>query len=230
MRPRSFRSLKTALAGGAGDADAQDSTSSPDSLPRSQGEFAFRGEVAGGWEILSARVQRTARKHMHEGETILFCLRGDWSHSLLAFEDRVLVVKPGIMAGTAFGALTATFYYQDITGIEVNTGLVTAVIEISTPSYQATARRSWVQVGSLNDHDRDPYRVSNCLPIYRRSLAKYEPYVAQLREKIREAKNVPEIKASGGFASELEKLANLHATGALSDDEFSRAKAALLGK
>jgi hypothetical protein len=120
-----------------------------EAAPGKQSELSYRGEVAGGWEILSGRVQRAAQKHMEEGERVLFCLRGDLSHSLIAFEDRVLVVKRGIMAGTAFGALTATFYYPDITGIEVNTGLLTAVIEISTPSYQATARRSWVQVGSL---------------------------------------------------------------------------------
>jgi len=197
--------------------------------PLSQGELTFRGEVAGGWEVLSGRVQRAARKHMNEGEPVLFCLRGDLSHSLIAFEDRVLVVKPGIMAGTAFGALTATFFYTDITGLELNTGLLTAVIEISTPSYQATARRSWVQVGSLNDHDRDPYRVSNCIPLFRPSLKKYEPYVAQLREKIRQAKSTPGAPAPRGVGSELEKLANLHASGALSDEEFSRAKSALLG-
>ncbi len=191
------------------------------STPSKQSELAFRGEVAGGWNILSGRVQRAATKHMQEGEPILFCLRGDFSHSLIAFEDRVLVVKPGIMAGTAFGALTATFHYGDITGVELNTGLLTAVLEISTPSYQATARRSWKHVGKGEAHDKDPYRLSNCIPLYRRSLKKYEPYLAQLRQKIREEKNTrsDDARLSGGVAAELEKLAVLHSAGSLSDEE-----------
>jgi hypothetical protein len=130
------------------------------------------------------------------------------------------------MAGTTFGALTASFYYRDITGFEPNTGLITAVLEVSTPSYQATARRSWVQIGSLEDHDRDPYRVSNRIPLYRASLKKYEPYLAKLRAKLREAKAAPPSLSAPGIAAQLEQLVN--ASGALSDDEFQRAKATIL--
>jgi hypothetical protein len=42
---------------------------------KAQNELTFRGEVAGGLEILSGRVQRAARKYMGEDEPVLFCLR-----------------------------------------------------------------------------------------------------------------------------------------------------------
>lgn len=68
---------------------------------------------------------------------------GNFNQSLVALDERILVVKTGFMAGTTFGGRVTSFHYKDITGIKVNTGLITGVIEISTPSYQATEEKDW---------------------------------------------------------------------------------------
>ena len=46
------------------------------------------------------------------------------------------------MAEAAFGARVTSFYYRDINGIKVSTGLAMGVIEINTPRYKVHKRRT----------------------------------------------------------------------------------------
>lgn len=110
------------------------------------------------------------------------------------------------MAGATFGSRVTVFHYKDITGMEINTGLLNGVIEISTPSYQSTKEKDWWSV----DRDRDPLTVSNCIPIEKAKLKEYQPYLEQLRQKIRDAKSTTELNSQlyhngKSIGSELEK-------------------------
>jgi hypothetical protein len=67
------------------------------------------------------------------------------------------------MAGSTFGARVTSFDYRNITAIEVNKKLVTAVIEVIAAGYQGTASTNfWSSKDGV-----DPYRISNCLPLGR---------------------------------------------------------------
>jgi len=64
-------------------------------------------------------------------------------------------------------------------------------------------------------------------------LKEYQPYLEKLRQKIREAKTIttssPQFYPIGkDIGSELEKLASLHSSGMLSNEEFEQAKRKLL--
>lgn len=185
--------------------------------------------VVGNIEILSKKVKMLAEENMDQDEKVLFCLVGNFNQSLIVLDKRILVIKTGFMAGATFGGRVTSFHYKDITGIEVNVGLINGVIEISTPSYQATKEKDWWSM----DRDRDPMKVSNCIPIEKAKLKEYQPYLEKLRQKIRDAKatttSSPQLYPSGkDIGSELEKLASLHSSGVLSDDEFEQAKRKLL--
>jgi hypothetical protein len=84
-------------------------------------------KVAGGAEILSNRLRTLVQPHISEGESIQFCLLskkvGGWNQAIVALTDRLLMLKPGFMAEDTFGPRVISFYYRDITSIEVNTGL-----------------------------------------------------------------------------------------------------------
>jgi hypothetical protein len=165
-------------------------------------------------------------RHISENEQVLFCLRGSLSHTLIALEERLLIVKPGFHAGTTFGSLVTTIYYQDVVGIQVHTFLVSGWIEVSSPSFQGRERKRNRQP---RGSDRDIYKLPNCVPISKRRLVASQDALAQLRARIEFCKRYarstfepPPLVAS------LERIANLRRSGALSEPEYDRLKEVLL--
>lgn len=206
-------------------------------------------KVAGGAELLSNELKELVQRHMGEGESIRFCLLSrdtrEWNQAIVALTDRLLMIKPSLGAETTLGPRVISFYYRDITGIEVNTGLINGVIEINTPGYQGNGHKV---PRDIKNEDKDPYRATNRIPIRKRYLKEYKPYIDMLRAMERAAKQkrvassparsggslsselgtLASLRASGAL-SELEKLASLRASGVLTDEEFQRARRRLLG-
>jgi len=191
-------------------------------------ELESRGrQVVGGIEILSRRVRREVERQVSDHEHVLFCLRGSLNHSLIALDERLLIVKPGFHAGTTFGTLTTTFYYPDVTGIQLHTFIFTGWIEVSSPSFQGRERKRNRQPRTS---DRDVYKLPNCVPISKRRVDAYHEALGRLRERIETAKRqVPVVSAeTSPLIASLERIANLRRTGALSEPEYERLKAVLL--
>ena len=200
--------------------------------------------VAGGAELLSNELRKLVQPYISEGESIQFCLLsrniGGWNQAIVTLTDRLLMIKPGLMARTTSGPPVISFYYRDIIGIEVITGLINGVIEINTPVYQRTRQKVFWKT---KNEDRDPYKVVNCLPISKKHLKEYKPYIDRLRAMERAAKqervissppwnesslsseleSLASLRASG-VLPELGKLASLRASGVLTEEEFQRAK------
>lgn len=208
------------------------------------------GDRGKGRAALPPKVARAIQAHMDPDEEILFCVVGASNQSLVALADRLMIVKPGFVAGATFGARVTTFGYEDITAIEANTGLLMGVLEVCTASYQASKTKDYWS----SRKDRDPFKISNCVPIAKQSIAAYQPQLQEIRRRINRAKAAPINAPSGGDAStgsfgarasgapaaggsspalsiadELRKLAELKEEGLLSDDEFAAAKSSLLG-
>jgi hypothetical protein len=188
-------------------------------------------KVAGEVEDLPKKLREPAQQNMSDGESIEFYILGASSQAIVALKDRLLVIKPGWMAEAAFGARVTSFYYRDINGIKVDTGLVMGVIEINTPSYQGTQEKDY---WSHKNKDRDPRKVTNCLPISKTDLKRYKPHIDRLSTMIRAAKHegIVQLPAqdSSSLSAELEKLASLRELGALSEEEFQQAKRRVLGQ
>jgi hypothetical protein len=183
--------------------------------------------VVGSIDILSGRVRREVERQVSEHEHVLFCLRGSLNHSLVALDERLLIVKPGFHAGTTFGTLTTTFYYGDVTGIQLHTFIFTGWIEVSSPSFQGRERKRNRQPRTS---DRDVYKLPNCIPIAKRRVEAYHEALAWLRERIEAAKRQAAVSSSEAspLIASLERIANLRSTGALSEPEYERLKGVLL--
>jgi hypothetical protein len=185
-----------------------------------------RKVVAGGLEVLSSRVLEEVERHSSPDECVLFCLRGCLNHSLIAFDERLLIVKPGFHAGTTFGSLVTTFYYQDVTGIQLHTFLFSGWIEVSSPSFQGRERKKNRQP---RGSDRDVYKLPMCVPISKRRVGDYHPYMQKLRERIEHCKRHGHAPAEAPpLVASLERIAELHRTGVLSQPEFERLKQVLI--
>jgi hypothetical protein len=162
-------------------------------------------QVVGGIEILSRRVRREVERQLSERETVLFCLRGSLGHSLVAVDERLLIVKPGFHAGTTFGALR---------------------IEVSSPSFQGRERKRNRQPRSS---DCDVYKLPNCVPISTRRVDAYHEALARLRDRIEPTRRrAPVPTEATPLIASLERIANLRQSGALSEPEYQRLKGVLL--
>jgi len=180
--------------------------------------------VTGNTEILGGRVKKALEQNKKSNEKVLFCLKGSGGQAIVALDKRLLVIKAGFMAGATFGCRVASFYYKDITSVEVNTGLVNGVIEICTPSNQGNKEKDFWAM----DRDRDPWKVSNCIPITKSDLKHYQPYIEKIQNFIDDAKHGKSNSNSSDVASQIEKLHNLYKSGALTKKEFGDAKKKLI--
>ncbi|NNM45402.1 SHOCT domain-containing protein [Knoellia sp. DB2414S] len=142
------------------------------------------------------------------------------------------------MAGSLGGERAATFHFVDITGIEYNSGFVTGVLEVLTPSYSGGANKDFWRGSnrSRNADSNDPWTLSNCLPLPKSEYNAAIADVQELKARIGRVKQptiqvpAPQPPASEGLADQLQKLAALRDSGVLSDEEFSSAKARLLSQ
>ncbi|MES9541348.1 SHOCT domain-containing protein [Actinomadura sp. NPDC000600] len=160
-----------------------------------------------------------------------------------ALDDRVMIVKVGgltsFMAGSLGGGRITTFHFNDITGIEYNAGMVNGVLEVLTPSYSGTANKDFWRGSTKgrNADANDPYTLSNTLPLLKSAYQQALPHLNELRRRIGDHKR-PQGAVSGqpqpnaptreGLVEKIEKLAELHSNGVLDDEEFRKAKEALL--
>ena len=141
-------------------------------------------------------------------------------------QDRLIVVKRGFHAGTTFGSLVTTFFYQDVTGIQCHTFFAAGWIEVSSPSFQGRERK---RNRGPRGSDRDPYKLPNCIPIHKRRVEEYQGALAQLRERVAYSKRYGRISTEPPpVLGSLERIAELHRTGALSEPEYERLKQVLL--
>jgi hypothetical protein len=191
-------------------------------------ELARRGmfgrkTLVGGEDILGRRLRREFALNTESGETARFCLRGKRGHALVCLDDRLLILKRGFRAGASFGAMAATIFYRDVTGIQVRMHVVSGWIEISTPSFQGAERpqtrrsRSAAASGVVSQ--------PNCVPVHRRHVALYQVALAELRHLIAAAKLEHDHR---GVVTQLERLASLRRQGVVDEREFSAAKSTIL--
>lgn len=189
-------------------------------------------EGVGRIEVLSKKSRQLLDQQLGTDERVAFCLVGLEDQTLVALDRRILVLKRGFMAGATFGSKITSFAYSDITGIEVRTGILRAWIELTTPSFQGRASPSLY----ASDQESNVYKLPNCLPLSKRLLPTYQPYLDQLRERIGGAKIQAQTQmlassalgAAPSLTSELERLAQLREAGHLSDAEYEQAKRKLL--
>ena len=180
-------------------------------------------------------------RHQSSADPILMVVtdpRISWAGALLVFEDKCMIVKGGVMGGLMTGSLggerAATFFHNQITGIEYNSGMLTGVLEILTASYQGSANKDyWRGTGSSRNADsNDPWTLSNTLPLNKIAHESARPLLDELRKLISGSRKQKAVKvvidAPKSVAKELTKLSDLRDKGIMTEAEFTKAKKRLL--
>jgi hypothetical protein len=167
---------------------------------------------------------------------------GDMAGCLVAFDDRLVIIKTGVFTGLVAGAMggerTSVIYFVDITGIEYNSGLMTGVLEVLTASYQGSANKDYWRgtLDSRNADSNDPFVLSNTLPLMKSHYKSGAAAIQELRDRISKAKrrettvvaNVTAPASQASPADELKKFSDLFAAGAITQDEFDAVKRRIL--
>ena len=153
-----------------------------------------------------------------------FVIEGLSSQCLVALPESCIIVKPGFMAGVLGDGRFTEFHYADVTGIEVAAGVLTAVLEVTTPAYQGKSR-DCRSVGK----NSDPFKVSNCLPGGKPLFCQGEgaARIEELRRRARQAKKTPPNTtplAATDQAEHIRKLAELRDAGILTPEAYDDVK------
>ncbi len=186
------------------------------------------------------KAAETVLAHCREGESPWLIISSLGQGLLAAFDDRLIIVKTGAWTGLASGAMgggrIASFSFDQITGIEYNSGLMMGVLEVLTPSYSGGANKDFWRGAdrSLNKDNNNPNTLSNTLPVDKAMHAQALPHLNELRDRISKARTITvrveqeRPTAGGGLADQLARLVELRDAGVLDAEEFATAKRRLL--
>jgi Short C-terminal domain len=152
-------------------------------------------------------------------------IRGAHGQAIVGTESRVFVLKPGFMAGAAFGSEVTTWGYRNVLGVQVHKGMMSGAVVIQGPGQSGTKTSYWGQKGE------DPAKAPNAIPVVAEWKTVQERVVVlrALIDAAHRAESQPARAGGASTADELRKLADLRAQGVLSDQEFELAKKQLLG-
>ncbi|MCW3001929.1 MAG: hypothetical protein JWQ20_1227 [Conexibacter sp.] len=178
-------------------------------------------------DLLPDKTRKAAAEQLRADDEVLGVINGSSKQAIVALADRILVIKPGFMAGATFGASVTAFPYRNISAIEVNVKMFNGVIELVAAGYDGRKPTDFWS----SDKNKDPFKLSNCLPITKDIAKKAGPVLDLIRDRIAQA-HAPAVHAAppaaDGIGDQLAKLADLHAAGVLTEAEFTQAKSRLL--
>jgi hypothetical protein len=182
-----------------------------------------------------SRLHRKANEALDQnlvpGERVLVVITGSSSQAIIGTDQRAFVYKKGFMAGASFGSELTSWDYRNLVGVQLHTGMMSGAVILQAPGQNGTRTNVWKQ------GDSDPYKAPNAIPIAR-PYEQAQAGVARLRQLIDGAHRMahtpssppppPPFPAASSLVNEINRLAELHARGALTDHEFAGFKARLL--
>ena len=178
---------------------------------------------------LRGRVKKAVLQNLREGEQVKVVVRGAHGQAMVGTQSRVLVCKPGFMAGASFGSEVSSWQFRNLVGVQVHKGLMSGSIILQAPGQSGTSTSYWGQ------KDSDPSKAPNAIPIVG-DWGEVKPAAARLQHLIDEAQaqaTQPMAAAvsapAKSMAEELRELAELRNAGVLDEEEFRAAKQRLIG-
>lgn len=154
-------------------------------------------------------------------ESVVVIIRGEWNSAIIGTDRRVFVFKKGFMSGSAFARKLSTWDYRNITGVQVETGMITGSAAIQAAGIPAE------QIS----HD-NAAKAPHAVPLMREHFAQAKAGAAVLRQQIAVHQAGPSATAAAepDITDQLRKLAELHDARILTDAEFDAKKAELLSR
>lgn len=173
-------------------------------------------------ENLGGRGEGLAKENVQESE-ILVKLKGSWGEGLILTNQKIYILKWGLMAGNLIGGRCAAFSFGNITGLEIKKNLLTGTFEVLTPATQNAQKSYWGR-GS-----NDAVKSDNVITFQRNSFNRFSEAVKIGRDLINKYHSKSEETTQSNYLTELERLAVLKEKKIISEEEFQTKKKQILG-
>jgi hypothetical protein len=182
-------------------------------------------EIVDGWPVMAPLGQKETLllgQHLTAGETVLGQVIGSFGQAVIATNQKLLVVKTGLMSGQIFGGKATGFDFRTIVGIEVRTGLVQGEFEILAGGLMNSQASNLSAKVNMAEQP-------NGVVFGKSDAAAFNAMAGKVRESSSAAHvlSAP-AAASVSVADELAKFAALRDQGVLTEEEFQIRKASLL--
>lgn len=174
-------------------------------------------------EDLPRGLEKALAETLAPDERVEVKLKGAFKEGLVCTDGRVMVLKAGFMTGQTFGVNVFQLAYPAVTSADVKFNLLSGYFELSAGGVQSTQKTYW----DVSNHS--PTKSPNCISLTDRKTAqRFREACTFITTKVAASRQPVTPPASGNVIDALERLAALHASGALTADEFGAAKAKLL--
>ena len=184
-------------------------------------------------EKLGSKEEKILQSIIVPGEQVIVAMKGQWNQTLVATNQRVIIIKAGWAAGATFGNKSVSFDLTNITAVEVRVGLVNGFVEVSAGGMQGYERSNW------GKGQQSAYEAPNTVPISKAEQQKFQAAVQVIRQLVQEARKpavqqvvmpAPAQPTGPSIPEQIQQLASLHQAGILTDAEFDKKKADLLAR
>jgi hypothetical protein len=173
---------------------------------------------------LPGKLGEGLRSNIRPGERVLASLNPIMGEAIAVTEDRVLIIKSGGTTAAGFFAVQVkAFPLDQITSVDLREGWTGGHLQLSA-------------AGTVEFSTRENKALTeNAVRFTGQFKAEMREIAALIRWKMRQANQAGapagdglSPKSSNDLTGQLQRLADLKAQGALSEEEFARAKAKLL--
>lgn len=175
------------------------------------------------------QLHKDANKALDEnlmpGEGVRVIIRGSYDSALIATDRRVFVFKKGIFSGAAMAKKLSSWDYRNITGIQIETGMVSGTVALQAAGAVAVDASFW------GGDSNSAMKAANAIALVRDHFDQAKLGVAGIRQLIAANQAGPtSVTAAPDIPDQLRKLAELRDAGIVTAAEFDAKKAELLSR
>lgn len=186
-----------------------------------------------GWPVMESLGKKEAdllRRNLAQGETVLGQVIGNFNQVVVATDQKVLIIKTGLMAGQMFGGKATSYDYRNVVGVEVRTGFAQGEFELLAGGL----------ANNQGSKIKDKVKMSeapNGVVFQKTDGKHFDAMATKIREMVASGPmhtSSRMVSSSAATHDEIvqaiQKLGDLHVSGVLTDEEFSAKKAELLAR
>lgn len=182
-------------------------------------------------EALTGGLGKALEETLLPDEVVAWCVRGTGGQAVALTDRRVLILKAGVDSGAMFGHKAVGFPLKEISSVQYSCGLTQGRVELSVPGFRPerqgfASRRTPLQQAAIAAQGENvcvfaASRKAQFQAVAAAIQAATYAHAAQAHGPAAGAPSIPE---------QIKQLADLHAAGVLTDEEFEGKKRELLAR